>query len=346
MASSQVDSINAKKDGGIRHSGEKKPCPVHAPGSGDVKRGFRKSRNNDYVKISMKEAEVNRLPAEWWKTLLLFFYITFSMVLTTVVITAVHEKVPPKEEIPPLPDTFFEYIDRVKWAFTVTEVNGIVLVTVWLLQLFFFQHKSIVLRRYFFIAGTLYLYRCVTIYITTLPVPGMHMNCAPKLYGDFYGKFWRVLNLISGAGMSMTNTTIMCGDFLYSGHTMVLTLTYLFIKEYSPRSFWWYHLMCWLLSAVGVVCILVAREHYSVDVVVAYYITTRLFWFYHSLTTQCQCSPNNYLTKTWWNPLFNFMERNVKKPVPREYGWPKSWAPACLKNPCKKYSMVQSTRDE
>lgn len=143
--------------------------------------------------------------------------------------------------------------------------------------------------------------------------------------------------------------------------------------------------MCWLLSAVGVVCILVAHEHYSVDVVVGYFVTTRLFWWYHSMANrqvgvtsrqlvcylvtwnvlvhyyffpmlaftilfspcaQCECSPNNYFTNTWWNPLFNFMERNVNTPVPRVYGWPISWAPACLKTPCKKYSMVQSTRDE
>lgn len=55
------------------------------------------------------------------------------------------------------------------------------------------------------------------------------------------------------------------------------------LSQDSPRSFWWYHLMCWLLSAVGVVCILVAHEHYSVDVVVAYFITSRLFWWYHTM---------------------------------------------------------------
>lgn len=41
--------------------------------------------------------------------------------------------------------------------------------------------RSIVCRRFFFLIGTLYLYRCVTMYITTLPVPGMHMTCAPKV---------------------------------------------------------------------------------------------------------------------------------------------------------------------
>lgn len=41
--------------------------------------------------------------------------------------------------------------------------------------------RSIALRRFFFLIGTLYLYRCVTMYITTLPVPGMHMTCAPKV---------------------------------------------------------------------------------------------------------------------------------------------------------------------
>lgn len=44
--------------------------------------------------------------------------------------------------------------------------------------------RSIVIRRFFFLIGTLYLYRCVTMYITTLPVPGMHMNCAPKVSSE------------------------------------------------------------------------------------------------------------------------------------------------------------------
>lgn len=46
---------------------------------------------------------------------------------------------------------------------------------------------------------------------------------------------------------------------------------------------WWYHWSCWLLSASGVVCILIAHEHYSIDVLIGYIATTRLFWWYHTM---------------------------------------------------------------
>lgn len=64
---------------------------------------------------------------------------------------------------------------------------------------------------------------------------------------------------------------------------------------------WWYHLICWLLSLVGVVFILVAHEHYSVDVVVAYFVTSRLFYWYHTMTNnqvntlQCDAERNRLL---------------------------------------------------
>lgn len=45
----------------------------------------------------------------------------------------------------------------------------------------------------------------------------------------------------------------------------------------------WYQWICWLLSASGVLCILVGHEHYSVDVLVGYFVTTRLFWWYHTM---------------------------------------------------------------
>lgn len=139
---SASDNLNPRMEGGNKGISSK-TCPVHTPGSEDKKRGFPKGmgRHNDYVKISMPESRVNPLPMEWWKTALSFFYAVFNLVLTTVVITVVHERVPSKETSPPLPDKFFDYIDRVNWAFTVTEINGMVLLAIWIIQLFFFRYK-------------------------------------------------------------------------------------------------------------------------------------------------------------------------------------------------------------
>ena len=59
-----------------------------------------------------------------------------------------------------------------------------------------------------------------------LPISFLH-----QLHDDSQAKLQRVIQLISGGGLSLTNSHLLCGDFLYSGHTVMLTLTYLFIKE-------------------------------------------------------------------------------------------------------------------
>ncbi|KAF0028909.1 hypothetical protein F2P81_018014 [Scophthalmus maximus] len=253
-------------------------------------------RQCDYVKITVPEERANRLPTEWWKTAVAFLYALFILVFTTVIITVVHERVPDKSVSPPLPDKFFDYVDRVPWAFTITEVNGLILVGLWLIQWIFLKHKAIVGRRCFFLIGTLYMYRCITMYITTLPVPGKHMVCAPKLYNDSTGKIWRILRLISG------------GD--------------------SPRWMWWYHGFCWLLCASGVICILIGHEHYSIDVVIGYFAQGQ--------------TPDDFLSRTWWNPIFNFLEKNVQTPVPLVFCLPVALPSSCR----QRYRMVEAGRDE
>ena len=38
-----------------------------------------------------------------------------------------------------------------------------------------------------------------------------------------------------------------------------------------------------LLAATGVVMVLIARGHYTVDCLIAYFVTTRIFYIYHTL---------------------------------------------------------------
>ncbi|XP_062863366.1 phosphatidylcholine:ceramide cholinephosphotransferase 1 [Trichomycterus rosablanca] len=278
---------------------------------------------SDMIQIHIPLAsEHGSFPTEWTKTGVAFLYALCCFVMTSVMISIVHERVPAKEESPPLPDKFFDVFGRVQWAFSICEINGMVLVAVWTVQWLHLKHRSIVGRRFFFIVGTLYLYRCVTMYVTTLPVPGMHFKCSPKLSGNYEAQVGRVMKMISGGGLSITGAHSLCGDYLYSGHTVMLTLTYLFIKEYSVSRFWWYHWSCWCLSVSGIFCILLAHDHYTVDVVVAYFITTRLFWWYHTLANQ-QClkqdSQMNMFSRVWWFRLFCYFEENVKGVVPQHY---------------------------
>lgn len=276
------------------------------------------------IPIPIKELR-SSYPTEWAKTALAFIYAVVCFVSTTVVISVVHERVPPKEHTPPLPDKFFDLFDRKEWAFSICEIIGMLLVLLWFIQWMLLKHRSIIGRRFFFIVGTLYMYRCVTMYITTLPVPGMHFKCSPKLLGDWEAQMRRVMKMIAGGGLSITGSHTMCGDYLYSGHTVMLTITYLFINEYSHRRFWWYPWACWVLSAVGIFCILLAHDHYSVDVVVAYFITTRLFWWYHSMANQQslkETSQSNPFSRVWWFRMFQYFEGNVRGTVPRNYQLP------------------------
>ena len=41
----------------------------------------------------------------------------------------------------------------------------------------------------------------------------------------------RMLKLLSGAGLSINEQHVYCGDYIYSGHTMTLVMTFLIIKE-------------------------------------------------------------------------------------------------------------------
>ncbi|KAK1333656.1 hypothetical protein QTO34_006041 [Cnephaeus nilssonii] len=317
---------------GIQHQGQTQRMP----------NGYRK----EMIKIPMPELERSQYPMEWGKTLLAFLYALCCFVLTTVMISVVHERVPPKEVQPPLPDTFFDHFNRVQWAFSICEINGMILVGLWLVQWLLLKYKSIISRRFFCIVGTLYLYRCITMYVTTLPVPGMHFNCSPKKFQSWEAQLRRIMKLIAGGGLSITGSHNMCGDYLYSGHTVMLTLTYLFIKEYSPRRLWWYHWICWLLSVVGIFCILLAHDHYTVDVVVAYYITTRLFWWYHTMANQQvlkEASQMNLLARVWWYRPFQYFEKNVQGIVPRSYHWPFPWPVVHLSRPVKYSRLVNDT---
>ncbi|XP_016421920.1 sphingomyelin synthase-related protein 1 isoform X2 [Sinocyclocheilus rhinocerous] len=260
-----------------------------------------------------------RLDPEYWKTALSALYAMLVCGVTSFVMVLVHERVPDMRTYPPLPDIFLDSVPRIPWAFTMAEACAVVLGSILMLVLLMHKHRSILFRRLCNLTGTVFLLRCVTMFVTSLSVPGHHLQCSGKMYGDAWAKVQRALEIWSGLGMSLTGVHT-CGDYMFSGHTVVLTMLNFFVTEYTPRNWNFIHTMSWVLNLFGIFFILAAHEHYSIDVFIAFYITTRLFLYYHTLANT-QAYQHSRRARIWF-PLFSFFECNVTGPVPNEYGWP------------------------
>uniref|UniRef100_A0A915MVK2 Sphingomyelin synthase-like domain-containing protein n=1 Tax=Meloidogyne javanica TaxID=6303 RepID=A0A915MVK2_MELJA len=116
------------------------------------------------------------------------------------------------------------------------------------------------------------------------------------------------------------------GFLLYLGRCATMASLLSLIKSYSPRRWLPLHILAFAFSSVGVLSLLFSRGHYSIDVIIAYWITTRIFWFYHTLADfdelRHSFNGRNRFVNVIWYPLFNFMEQSVHRPLPRKYELP------------------------
>lgn len=70
----------------------------------------------------------------------------------------------------------------------------------------------------------------------------------------------------------------------------------------------------------GIFFILAAHEHYSIDVFVAFYISSRLFLYYHTLSNNDALHMNHDSNRTRvWFPMFSYFENSVYGIIPNEY---------------------------
>ncbi|XP_036402567.1 sphingomyelin synthase-related protein 1-like isoform X2 [Megalops cyprinoides] len=310
----------ARQEGG----GGGEPALAHN-GSGGGSAGS--ERRHQYANGKSKQRD-RRLDPEYWKTVVSSIYVTLVCGVTSFVMVIVHDRVPDMQTYPPLPDIFLDSVPRIPWAFAMAEACGLVLLIIWLLVLLLHKHRSILMRRLCSLTGTVFLLRCVTMFVTSLSVPGQHLQCSGKMYGDVWAKLGRALAIWSGFGMTLTGVHT-CGDYMFSGHTVVLTMLNFFVTEYTPRTWNFLHTLSWVLNLFGIFFILAAHEHYSIDVFIAFYITTRIFLYYHTLANT-RAYQQSRRARIWF-PMFSFFECNVNGPVPNEYSWPFS-RPAFMKD--------------
>jgi len=265
-------------------------------------------------------------PPERWKLCIAVMYGLFVSWLTAVTMTIVHDRVPDMNKYPPLPDIILDNVPHIPWAFEMAEISGMTLLTILLVLIIFHRHRFIIARRCFAIGGTVFLLRCFTMLITSLSVPGVHLDCKPRPYGSWASRLHEAYIIWSGAGLSLQGVRT-CGDYMFSGHTVSLTLLNFFITEYTSRRIFFLHTFTWLCNCFGIFFILAAHEHYSIDVFIAFYITSRLFLYYHTLVNNRAVSKYVKTSfdakRTWFYfPLFSFFEQNIDGRVPNEFELP------------------------
>ncbi|CAL4144058.1 unnamed protein product [Meganyctiphanes norvegica] len=304
----------------------------HISTSGKVTDGYHHNdlphKNNSEVSITMPtpHRDKPRFPKERKKTLVAMIFLFFNFILATTSLALTHERVP---EQPPLPDVTLDSINIQEWGLDVSEILIIVFVYSCFIVVMFHKHSWIIFRRIFLLMGLLYFYRSITMYVTVLPVANPNYFCSPKANTtSVVLVLKRVAQLLSGFGLSINGQHTFCGDYIYSGHTMMLVLCYLIVQEYTPRRWWPIHWLFGLASMVGVVMVLIARGHYTVDCVIAYYITTRLWYMYHTMANNHslkESGPHNFFGRLWWYRMFLYFECNVQGTIPRNYEWPLPW---------------------
>lgn len=253
-----------------------------------------------------------------------------------------HDRMNERAMKEPLRDIAFDLSKkRMAWAFEFTEYVTVGYAVLFFVLVFFHPAKFIMLRRFGFIIGTLYLYRSVLMWSTNLPIPGTHLDCASKS-SDLGEKLARAGKLYLGGGLSMSGSHMFCGDYMYSGHTVVIMTMYLFLRYYTPQSTLTsriLHKILAVIAALALLGILLGHDHYTIDVILAYYVTTRLFYAYHSMVNAklsvfglngseksrklkkreesgSGCfkisvpdnMPYNFFSKVWWWRLFLWLE--------------------------------------
>lgn len=123
--------------------------------------------------------------------------------------------------------------------------------------------RYMILRRWAFIMGFLYVFRGITLLVTTLP-SSLIDECRPpeiELTGTVAQRFGFITEVIGG-------TALTCTDNIFSGHTSLMFSCCMIWRVHSRlhRVFSW---ILYLVATAGILMILFTRFHYTIDVVLA-----------------------------------------------------------------------------
>ncbi|KAI1730529.1 phosphatidylcholine:ceramide cholinephosphotransferase 2 [Ditylenchus destructor] len=287
-----------------------------------------KDKKRIYLKLLTKEEIIRRVesPDSEYKSIfklaLALLYFLLSTYLTCAVMVYVDGRTP--DGYPPLPDLFLDNIPPVPYAFELCELIAVSMALCWTAVILLHKHRVVILRRTFSLIGSVFIIKCLTMIITSMSVPAHHLICDRNIKGStsFIDLLQQSFQIWFRVGLTIFGGKRTCGDYMFSGHTATMTLLNHLITEYTPAEWKAFHITSWMMNIVGMFLILAAHEHYSVDVFIAFYISSRMFLYYHTYAyNHSKFTVTDWRVRLWF-PLGWFFEAGGVGRVLNEYKFP------------------------
>jgi hypothetical protein len=162
-----------------------------------------------------------------------------------------------------LHDMLFELLPDLSDRFAPTLPHYLLLfqMILGLVSLFSSKKLYMYIAQFIFLQSLLTAIRAGAVAITILPMIHVDEHCEKEITS-----FLQALEYMVIYGT--------CGDFMFSGHTAIAFLTYMFVNEHNPA------LISGLLLGSQMLFLILLRWHYSVDILIACIITWLLFRLY------------------------------------------------------------------
>lgn len=98
--------------------------------------------------------------------------------------------------------------------------------------------------------------------------------------------------------------------------------SFLFFYVDTPKRYRLLHVALWLYCFCGMWAILASHGHYTLDVVIAFYIASRVFMYHQTFANNLSLMRRNRKRIKIWFPVFYFFEKDTHGIVKNEYECP------------------------
>ncbi|RCN31506.1 hypothetical protein ANCCAN_22705 [Ancylostoma caninum] len=290
------------------------------------------------VKIPLKPHREREYKPERMKTVITVVFFIVVMGINHFVLAVISDII---SRIP-LPDLAHSLIQQYETPRHMADVFASAAVGVLLLVCtVFHKYRWIVTRRLFYIGTVLYIMRAISICLTHIPSAFHDFEndiCVPPnsdpnpSLGSLFDKFLSIARTMGlQVQLQTLNSKLHCGDMLFSGHTTAISTSCFFLNYYTPHSLWPLKLAAITSCIIAMICVVISRIHYSVDVVMGYWISSIIFSVYHGF---CEVPHVLRPRNRPFRRLFLFwtmfeLERHVPEGrIPNKLEWPLPWPKA------------------